>query len=124
MIWLINIIIILILVELIIYLKLKNIFLNSIFLSKNLLHVFIKKEEKLELKQAYIFENLKKLLKIYLNLFKNIFIVFLLFIIFEFLFNYDLKNFIFNFLEFKFIVISTISVIIYLKLRNLIIEKF
>ena len=76
------------------------------------------------MKQAYIFENLKKLLKIYLNLFKNIFIVFLLFIIFEFLFNYDLKNFIFNFLEFKFIVISTISVIIYLKLRNLIIEKF
>ena len=124
MIWLLDTIILLIFVEFIIYIKLKNVIQNIYFLSKNILSIFIENEENLKLKQARLFEKLNGLLKIYLNFFKNLFIIFLFFLFFKIVFNYDLKIFIFKFFELKFLMVSIISIIIYIKLRKSIIDKF
>ena len=82
MIWLLDTIILLIFVEFIIYIKLKNVIQNIYFLSKNILSIFIENEENLKLKQARLFEKLNGLLKIYLNFLKIFFIIFLFFFIF------------------------------------------
>ena len=124
MIWFLNILIILLIIESVIYLKIKKIIFQIYEYSKCLFQIFINNDLDLELKKKEILENLRKLFKIYIKFFANIFLILILIFLLKAIFGYELNLIILKFLEIKFLIISILLLFIYSKIRSIIIEKF
>jgi len=123
MIWIINFLIIIILIEAASQFKIKIKILKILTLSKKIFKYLSNKNLDIDKKKIIIERKIKNIIKLYINIFSILILVLLLILIVKILFNLRFSSILLNFIEINFILSSIIFIFLYLKVKKKIFNK-